>query len=571
MGAGSPRHGITPAAAAYTLLLLVVVVFNPAFGNSFINFDDPGYITRNPMVQSGFTAASLRWAFTSFDCANWHPLTWLSHMLDARLFGTLPLGSHVMNVVYHATAAALLFVLLQRLTGAFWPAFLTAVLFAVHPLRVESVAWAAERKDVLSACFWMLTLLAYLRHARRPGPGRYTAVVVAFALGLMAKPMIVTLPVILLLLDWWPLGRFRGTDPLRVRLGRLFLEKVPFLLLSALSAVITFQAQIFGGAVVPLKYLSVVKRLANAAVAVVVYLSKIVWPAQLSMYYARPSGGIGALAGAGALLLLALVTLAALFAVRRRPYLLAGWIWYLVALLPVLGLVQVGYQPWADRYTYIPSIGVTVAVLWLVADVLRGRPRARILVVGAAVAAALVLSVATQRYISAWRDGESLFRQALAAGGDTYMMRFCLAGELLQTGRVDEAIAEFTRGLAINPGYPDGHFGMAVAQDMQGNTALADQHYRQALELNPGKAELHVYFGSLLERTGDPAGAEEHFREALRLQPGYAVAREGICRVLESAGMTPGLPLVPACGRSDQWWGSLDKPAPPNYVDIVNR
>jgi tetratricopeptide (TPR) repeat protein len=569
MRAGSSRQRITPAAASYTLLLLVVAVFNPVFGNGFINFDDPVYVSRNPMVQAGFTWDSLRWAFTSFDAANWHPLTWLSHLLDTRLFGTLPFGSHLMNVVYHATATALLFMLLQRLTGAFWAAYATATLFAIHPLRVESVAWAAERKDVLSACFWMLTLLAYTRYVRRPGAGRYALAVAVFALGLLAKPMLVTLPLILLLLDWWPLGRTRGPGPQSVRVVRLILEKLPLLVLSGLSAVITFHAQTVGGAVVPLTTLSIGKRLANAAVALLVYLSKIAWPEKLSMFYARPSGGIGLMQGGGAVLLLILITVAAAVSLRRRPYLLAGWIWYLIALLPVLGIVQVGYQPWADRYTYIPSIGIVVSVTWLFADLSRPHRRARFFLVGAAAALALVLSVATQRYISAWSNGESLFRRALAAGGDTYMMRFCLGGELVQAGKVDEAIVQFTLGFAKNPFYADGHFGMAVALDIKGNTAKAAQHYRQAMELDPGKAEIHVFFGSLLERNGDQAGAELHFREALRLQPRYAAAQEGVCRIQSGAGKVFAVPLFPWCRERKEYWKELellDKPAPGNYV-----
>lgn len=570
MGIGRVSRRLTPAAAAYTLLLLVVVVFNPAFGNGFINFDDPGYITRNPMVQSGFSWASVRWAFTSYDCANWHPLTWMSHLLDTWLFGTLPFGSHLMNVVYHATAAALLFVLLRRLTGVFWPAYFAAALFAVHPLRVESVAWAAERKDVLSACFWVLTTLAYLAYVRRPGALRLTLTVVAFALGLMAKPMLVTLPVILLLLDWWPLGRTRGPGPPLARYGRLLLEKSPLLVLSGLSAVVTYQAQHFGGAVVPLNLLPVGKRLANAVVGVVVYISKILWPENLSIFYARPSGGIGFMTGAGAVLLLALITLAALLAIRRRPYLLAGWIWYLITLLPVLGIVQVGYQPWADRYTYIPSVGMTVALVWLFAEFARSSRRVRISLIGAGVAAVLVFSVVTQRYIAFWHNGESLFRRALATGGDTYMMRFCLAGEMLQSGRLDEAIVEFTRGLGINPFFPDGHFGIAIAFDMKGNTAKAEQHYRKAWDLNPGKVDIHIYYASLLERTGDPERAEEQLRLALRLQRESPAAREALCRILRISGVGFELPLFPACGNFDAWW-TLDKPVPNTYVEDEKR
>jgi len=573
MGAGSLHHRITPAAAAYTLLLLTVAVFNPVFGNQFINFDDPGYITRNPMVQSGFTRASLRWAFTSFDSANWHPLTWLTHMLDTELFGALPFGSHLMNVVYHAAATALLFVLLQRMTGAFWPGYFAAALFSVHPLRVESVAWAAERKDVLSACFWMLTLLAYLAYVRRPGRRRFLLVLVSFALGLMAKPMLVTIPLILLLLDWWPLGRIRGTGPLRVRLGRLFLEKVPLLLLSSLSAVVTFQAQTVGGAVVPLKYLPVVERLANAAVASVTYVFSIAWPAKLSLYYARTGGGTSPLAGGGALLLLILATGAALLAVRRRPFLLAGWLWYLIALLPVLGVVQVGYQPRADRYTYLPSIGITLAVVWLAADFSRRRRRARTLLVGAWAAAVLSCALATQSYISFWHDGESLFRRALATGGSTFMMHFCLAGELARAGKVDQAIVEFTKGLAMNPTYHPAHFGMGIVLDMRGDTAKAADHYRRALEIYPQQADVHLYLGSLLERTGDPAGAEEHFREALRIQPENPSARENLCRVRNGSSRTFAVPLFPWCRDGRAVWEvpeSLDKPVPSNYVEAAN-
>ncbi|HEY6000858.1 MAG TPA: hypothetical protein VI078_16345, partial [bacterium] len=368
----------TPAAAVLLLLAVVAAIYGGVTRNGFVQLDDPAYILENGRVRAGLAPPSLAWAFTSFATGNWHPVTWLSHMLDVQLFGVSAPAHHAVSALLHAATACVLLLVLRAATGALLPSLAAALLFAVHPLRVESVAWASERKDVLSGLFWMLALAAYLGYARRPGVRRLTLLLVLFALGLMSKPMLVMLPLVLLVLDFWPLGRFRTSSR-----GSLLREKAPLLALSAASAAVTLKAQ--SGSLAATVDLALAERSANAVVSVAAYLGKTLWPASLAVFYPIVPGGPGTARTIAALAALAAIGTAAALLRRRAPYLLAGCGWYLVALLPVLGLVQVGGQAMADRYTYLPSVGLCIAAAWTLADLARGR---------AALAAALVLSSA---------------------------------------------------------------------------------------------------------------------------------------------------------------------------------
>jgi hypothetical protein len=337
---------------AFLLASATFAIFSRAGGNAFLLYDDAQYIVLNPRVASGLSLDGVRWAFTSFYAFNWHPLTWISHMLDSSIFGLSPRGPHLVNALLHAANAALLLLVLERMTGALWGAALVAAAFALHPLHVQSVAWAAERKDVLSAFFWIAAMGAWLRYARRPRPGRYLAAAALIALGLLSKPMVVTLPLVLILLDFWPLGRVSLLPtgvPGRVPWRRVLLEKVPLLALAAVSAALTVLAQAAGGAIH--REISLLLRLENALLSLVAYLGKTLWPVGLAVFYPHPADGIAGWQVAGATLLLSAITVAAARDIRRAPWALVGWGWYLVALLPVLGIVQVGGQGLADRYT----------------------------------------------------------------------------------------------------------------------------------------------------------------------------------------------------------------------------
>jgi len=464
------------------LLAVTAGVFSPVLENNFINFDDEQYVTDNPHVRQGFKPQEFGWAFTTRDAANWHPLTWLSHMLDVELFGLNPRGHHLTSLLLHLANAGLLFIVFSAMTGSVGASALLASLFAVHPLHVESVAWVAERKDVLSTCFALLSLWAYHQYARRPGVVRYLAAIVLFSLGLMAKPMVITLPLLLLLLDYWPLGRLPGA-PGAIHLRRL-LEKVPFFLLSAASAAITLSAQDRGGAVQGVSF-PFSWRISNALATYLQYLWKTVWPRNLAVFYPHPEGALPLWLSAGAGLLLLALSIAAVRSGRRFPFLPVGWLWYLVTLVPVIGLVQVGRQGMADRYTYLPLTGVFIIVSWGAPLLLgNGRRRGRVL----ALAALLILpalGVRAYRQAAAWRDSLTLFSQALRTTRDNW-------------------VAEYNVGFLL---------------DGQGDAAGAAAHYRNALRIRPDYTEAHVNLGNLLAAGRNFEEAAAHFRSALYRQP----------------------------------------------------
>ncbi|MHB8834562.1 MAG: hypothetical protein ACYC9Y_02500 [Candidatus Methylomirabilia bacterium] len=469
------------AVPALIIFLAVAAVYGQTGLHEFINYDDDTYILNNPEVTGGLSWAGVRWAF-GFHAANWHPLTWISHMLDCRLFGLWAGGHHLVGAGFHAVNAILLMALLMAMTGSLWRSAAVAALFALHPLRVESVAWAAERKDVLSGLFWLLTVTAYLRHVRRPSPGRYIAALGLFALGLMAKPMLVTLPFLLLLLDWWPLGRFLnarerrlGQDPVADRRGwpTLVWEKAPFLALSLASCLVTLDAASTSS--LPMVRPDLATRYGNAVLSYVRYLASFSWPARLAPLYPYPRTGIPWTAVAAATLALILVTAVMLSRRRRNPYLAVGWLWYLGALIPVIGIVQTGALSRGDRYTYLAMIGLTIAVVWSIAAVWPRHRWARGGLATAAVVAITVLAVASGSYVRVWRNNLSLFGYASRATGGNYLMLNNYAGALRHAGRGEEAVLALEDAVRINPEYCDAQLNL-------GRTRAGLSRCREALD-----------------------------------------------------------------------------------------
>ena len=504
------------------LTILTIAVYWPVTGNQFIAYDDQLYVTENPNVTAGLSWHSIQWAFTTFAVANWHPVTWLSHQLDASLFGLNSGGHHATNLLLHLANTLLLISLLVRLTGTFWRSALVAAVFALHPLHVESVAWVAERKDLLCAFFFLLTLHAYLRYTQRARWHDLFPVMLFFALSLMAKPMAVTLPFVLLLFDWWPLRRI-GTVPLYT----VLLEKMPFLLLSAVSCIVTVLAQKTGGAVIAVESLGLFQRITNALSAYVLYLWKIVWPHGLAILYPLPTATPLRLAVFGATFII-LVTIMSLRLRKSRPYLLVGWFWFLGMLVPVIGLVQVGVQSHADRYTYLPMIGFSVAVVWGMHDMTvnwrYGQNVLKVLATGLLI----MFALQTRQQVSVWRDSETLFRHALSVTKDNYVIHINLGIALWKRGLQEEAITEYRKAIAIVPLYADIHFFLGNALLNQGKAEEAIEEYRTTLTLRPDFRYAHTNLGVALQRTGRIEEAIIEYREGLRLVPEDYKAKDNL-------------------------------------------
>jgi len=529
------------------LVIAVCIFYYPVVRNDFNQYDDDVYILKNSQVKDGLSWSTIEWAFTTFDEANWHPLTWLSHALDCQLFGLNPVGPHVENVLLHAANAVLLFLLLENATGFRWRSLTVAALFALHPINVESVAWAAERKNVLSMLLFLLAFYAYVWYTRKRTAGGYSVVLIFYALALMAKPQVITFPFLLLLWDYWPLCRLDvrgdlrpktgGGDSSKLPVGTVILEKMPLLLLSAVSAVITLIAQQAGGAVRSLSQYGVLLRVETAVVSYARYLGKAFWPTKLVGMYPHPSRFYPDWQVAAALVLLLLITFLVLRA-RERRYLVVGWFWFLGSLVPMIGLVQVGEQALADRYAYISFIGLFVIVVWVIADMTARHLPARWLAVPAAACLA-TLGILTWRQVGYWHDTESFWVRTIALTTDNYVAEANLAALLHAQGRSEEALAHLRVSLAIRPDNGLGNIVLGDEELKRGNWAAAIERYQTAA-MSPSKpavrARAYSLLGGAYLTTGQPQKAKGAYEASLRLQPnqhgvlatlGLMAAREG--------------------------------------------
>jgi Flp pilus assembly protein TadD len=521
--------------AAAVLLALVAAAFSGVAAADFTNYDDPDYVTSNPHVRAGLTTAGVQWAVTAVAAANWHPLTWISHMLDVTAFGLAAGPHHLSSVACHALATVLLFLVLFRITGrdraSLYRSAVVAALFAIHPLHVESVAWISERKDVLSTVFWMLTLLAYSRYVARPSPGRYALVLAGLAMGLAAKPMLVTLPFVLLLLDVWPLRRW--TADARVR-RNLIVEKLPLIALAAASSAVTIVAQHSAGAVRDTAAIALGDRLANAVVSYWTYLAKTIWPTNLAAFYPYSDVPlVVVLLGAAGLLAIS----AAAFRLRfRAPYFFVGWFWYLGTLVPVIGLVQVGNQAMADRYSYVPLIGIFIAAAWGASELTKKWRAARVVLPAVAAAVVVVLVPLTHAQAATWRDSETLWRHALAVTDDNYFAHGGLGAAMLSRGDDAGAESEFRAALRIRPNLADVQNDLGSLLAGRGRVDEALQHFRQAVELDARFAEARHNLGMALWQRGRPADAIAEFTASLRINPDLPRTHNDLGRVLATSG-----------------------------------
>jgi Flp pilus assembly protein TadD len=518
------------AAVAALLVALTLAALAPVLSNEFISYDDEQYVTRNHHVRAGLSLDAVRWALTTDYAANWHPLTWVSHMLDVRLFGVNARGHHLTSLLLHLASTVMLFLVLTTMTGSTGRSAFVAALFGVHPLHVESVAWIAERKDVLSTFFFMLTLGAYARYVVAAGARRYALVMLAFAAGLMAKPMLVTLPFVLLLLDYWPLARWP-----ELGFKRLLLEKLPLIPLAAASSIATFIAQSRGGAVNSLEIFPLGVRVQNAIVAYGVYLWKTLWPANLAFFYLHPASARPLWhAGLAAAVLIAMTAIA-IRERRRRPYVIVGWLWYVGTLVPVIGLIQVGAQSYADRYTYIPLIGIFVVLAWGVAELLTplAAPRTGIVLGAAALA---VLAAASHAQAALWHDSMTLYEHDLRVNGDNPLVLNLIGVTLADRGQSGDAIPRFERAIRMSPSYVRAYDNLGLALIKTGRPADAIPQLETAIRIDPAAPEPRNTLGVALSRTNRTSEAIEQFETALRLRPDNPAALTNLGSALVSTG-----------------------------------
>jgi tetratricopeptide (TPR) repeat protein len=553
-----PRAGNTAIVTAVCCLLALAValVFAQTAGHDFVNFDDAEYVQDNPHVAGGVTIEGIAWSFTHFYMANWHPLTWLSHMVDCQLYGVKRAdGHHLTAVLLHAANTILLFLVLRSMTGDLWPAAFVAALFGIHPLHVESVAWVAERKDVLSTLFFMLSLAAYVGYARRPfSIFRYLLVTLLFALGLMAKAMLVTLPLVFLLLDYWPLARRERAKGNHRPLKLVLIEKIPLLAISGVSCVVTYYAQAATESV--WEHLPLSTRVANALTSYVGYLRQFVYPAGLAAFYPHPQEAMLVWQIAGSLLVLGGITLVCLAARRNWPFLLVGWLWFLGMLVPVVGLVQVGAQAMADRYSYLPQIGLYIAIAWGVEGLLRDRARTsarsgwHVPELAKGVVSALVLAALTfvaWRQAAYWKNGVTLWSRALDCTSSNSLAHNSLGRALAERGKIPEAVHQFRKALAIDPDDDFAHSNLGIALARSSKVEDIDEalgHLQNVLTMKPQDELTQKNLGALLIRRGRLDEAIEHLETALRLDPNDQVAATNLAaaRAARQKSANPQLP-----------------------------
>jgi tetratricopeptide (TPR) repeat protein len=537
------RNKLYAISICMALALTAIIAYEPVHLNKFVNYDDDVYVTDNLHVKKGITGDSILWAFATSHCNNWHPLTWLSHMLDCQLFGLNPAGHHITSLFFHIANTLLLFWIFKRMTGAIWQSAFVAALFALHPLHVESVAWVAERKNVLSGFFWMLTIACYIRYTEQPSIRRYLLVFLVFALGLMAKPMLVTLPFVLLLLDYWPLGRLRPVamrshrgewenqaDNQRWSVWRLVKEKVPLFILTIASSVITFIVQQKGGAMDIGESFTLGVRISNALVCYVSYLIKMAYPVGLAVLYPHPGDSLPIWQVIVSLLIIVVASVVVIYAGRRRRYLATGWFWYLGTLIPVIGFVQVGAQAMADRYTYLPSIGIFIIAGWGASEVgARWHYRGTVLGVCAGIVLAGLL-ICTRLQVRYWQDNLKLFGHSIAVTENNFIMHDSFGGALFEKGQLDESIAQFREALRINPEYSNAKRNIGIVLLKQGKIDESIKVLTEVVNSKGNRPKAHNYLGLAYAEKGELDTAIQHYKKAIRLKPDYveAIANLGI-------------------------------------------
>ena len=529
--------------ACLFLLVATFVVYYPVQNYDFVNYDDTVYVYKNRHVQNGLTWDSLSWALKTKHASNWHPVTWVSHMLDCQFFGLKPGWHHLSNLIFHITNTLLIFLILLSMTGNFWESTFVAGLFALHPLHVESVAWVSERKDVLSTLFFLLTIWSYIRWVKRPKTTWYLLVLFLLALGLMTKPMVVTLPFVLILIDYWPLKRLEidPSDATRIQIWqsfqKLFLEKVPMFVLVALSSAATFYAQEHGGSVASLDNIPLTDRVGNAAVSYVTYIIKMIYPSQLAVLYPYPKT-LPWWQVTGALLLLVLTTFLAFKVVRKVPYFTVGWLWYVGTLVPVIGLVQVGNQSMADRYTYIPLIGIFIIVAWGIPELTSSLPGKKKWLATAAAIVLSVLMALTQKQIQYWKNSITLFTHTLEVTSNNLIPHYNLGVALAKKGQTDNAVEQYLKAIRIKPDYADAHNNLGFALFNKGQTDNAIKQYLEAIRIKPDYVDAHNNLGFALFNKGQTDNAIEQYLKAIRIKPDYENAHNNLGVALAKKGQT---------------------------------
>jgi protein O-mannosyl-transferase len=540
------------------LVALNVVAYAAVTGHRFVNFDDPDYVAGNPYVVGGFSRAGVAWAFSTGTAGNWHPLTWLSHMLDVQLFGLNAGRHHLTSLLLHIANTLFLFGVFVRMTGATGRSLFVAALFGVHPLHVESVAWVAERKDVLSTCFAMLTMWSYVSYVRKRSMFRYAQVILFFALGLLAKPMLVTLPFVLLLIDAWPLGRVKAGAKAISASWPLVREKFPLFALAAAASVITFFVQQDVGTMSALDRLPLLARVSHAFVSYGVYLWQMIWPMNLAAFYPYPQVPPAFWVTLLVALAIGGTSVAAIRFAGRHPYLPTGWFWFLGMLVPVIGLIQVGNQSTADRYTYLPFVGLFVILAWGIPDLLSRWRSARFVVPAAATAVVIACTVVARAQVSTWADSQTLWQHALDVMPDNYFAHGALGSALAEQNRLDEAATHLNEALRLKPDLADVQNDLGEVFARQGRLTEATSRFAEAVRIDPNLAEAHHNLGVALVQQGRLADATPQFNEALRLNPdlgrthgalGNVLARQGrvddaIRELLESLRLVPEQPDV---------------------------
>jgi regulator of sirC expression with transglutaminase-like and TPR domain len=506
----------------FALAVSSLLVFWQVRNFAFVNYDDDTYISENPHILNGLTAGSVRWAFTTGYANFWHPLTWLSYMLDSQLFGLNPAGFHLANLLFHIANTLLLFFVLKQMTNAIWQSAFVAALFTLHPLHVESVAWVSERKDVLSTFFWILTMWAYVRYVNRPKISRYLWIVVFFTLGLMSKPMLVTLPFVLLLLDYWPLNRIKHFD--RQVIYRLVLEKIPFIILAAVFSVMAFFVQRSGGAVIEFTDLGLKYRIYNAFISYIAYIGKMFCPSHLAVFYPHPCENVSVLYAVISAVVLLTITILVLRLAKNHRYLVTGWFWYLGTLVPVIGIIQVGGFAIADRYTYITLTGLFIIIAWGLPEFLKKWPQRKIILGISMVIVLTNLGICAHRQTSYWKNSVTLFSHAIEVTQDNHVAYNNLGYAYNDLGRYQQAIEDFRQAVKIKPYYGSAYFNLGFSYGSLGRYTEAIDAFKRAIEIRPHYAEAYNNLGNAYSKLSRRQDSIDAYRQAIKIRPNYALA-----------------------------------------------